>query len=295
MVVAALGCESTPYREVEVDLAAASGEQHSAKASSRYRDFHFSVAAMLSPRSTYYAYSQLLARVGELLGVEVEFVQRRTYREVNNLMLEGRIDAALLCTGGYLALLRQAPAGTEVIAVPVVGGKTTYQSFIIVPAASPAAVIQDLAGKRFAFTDELSLSGHAYAIHILRRLGQEPHRFFAQVMFTQSHDRSIDAVANGMADGAAVDSLVYENFTAQDPTRAAKIRVIDRSPPFGMIPVVAAPSLSKSMRSRLRDVLVSLHEDPAAAAALRVLRIERFVVPEPGLYDAAAAVMESVK
>jgi len=296
IAVAALGgCKATPYREVEVDLTAATSAGPSELKVEETRPLRFSVAAMQSPQNTYAAYSRLFSRVGQLLGVEVELVQRRTYGEVNDLLLDGHLDAALLCTGGYLNLRRRIPEGAEVLAVPVIGGKTTYESLVIVPAESAATTLKDLQGKRFAFTDELSLSGRAYVVHLLREMHEDRGQFFGESLFTHSHDQSIEAVAGGLVDGAVVDSLVYEHFRAQSPDHMLKTRIIERSPPLGMMPIVAAPSLSPVLRNRLREILLALDRDPAAAAALRVTHIERFVVPEPGLYDSAAALVEAGK
>ena len=92
-----------------------------------------------------------------------------------------------------------------------------------------------------------------------------------------------------------MDSIVYENFRAEHSDHALKTRVVDRSPPLGIMPIVAAPSLSPDLRSRLRKILIDLDKDPAAAAALRAAHVDRFVVPEPGLYDTAAALVEAAK
>ncbi|MBI2894002.1 MAG: phosphate/phosphite/phosphonate ABC transporter substrate-binding protein [Deltaproteobacteria bacterium] len=287
-----LGCPPSPYREVEVDLSEANSDGPATRHAEAASTLRFSVAAMQSPRDTYAAYSKLFSRVGLLLGAHVEFVQRRTYREVNDLLLDGTLDAALLCTGGYFELEGRAPVRVEPIAVPVVDGKTTYHSFIIVPADSPATGIEDLRGKRFAFTDELSFSGRAYAVHLLRRTNEAPARFFGDTIFTHSHDRSVEAVASGIVDGAAVDNLIYESIATRHPEVGAKIRVIHRSPPFGMLPLIASPTLPETMRARLRRAILTLDRDAEAAAALRIVGIERFVVPEPGLFESARVVME---
>jgi phosphonate transport system substrate-binding protein len=245
---------------------------------------------MQSPESTFDSYADLFERVGYLLGVDVELVQRRTYREVDDLLLEGQIDAALVCTGGYLHMRRRAPERVQVLAVPVVKARTTYQSLIVVPAESDAGVVDDLAGKRFAFTDELSLSGRLFPVHLLRGMGHEPAQFFGSTIFTHSHDRSIEALAGGLADGAAVDSLIYEARQSTDPGLIAKTRVIHRSPPLGIPPIVASTALPAPTRARLREILLELHRDAEAAAMLRVIHVDRFVTPPPHLYDEASVI-----
>jgi ABC-type phosphate/phosphonate transport system substrate-binding protein len=62
-----------------------------------------------------------------------------------------------------------------------------------------------------------------------------------------------------------------------------------------MMPLVASTRLTAAMRARLREVLLGLNGDPAATPALHAMRIERFIVPAPGLYDKAIAVMEGLR
>ncbi len=284
------GCPGQKLLEVEVDFDAGRLVPGGSATHPRDDTLRFSVAAMQSPRGTYSGYTRMLDLVGQRLGVGVELVQRRTYRETNELLLAGQTDVALICTGGYFDLKRSAPAGVEVLAVPVVRGTTTYRSLVIVPMESRAERLLDLAGKRFAFTDELSFSGHLYPLFAVRQLGLDPDRFFPGAVFTSSHDRSVEAVARGFVDGAAVDSNIYFDLVGADAQLARRVRVLEESPPFGIPPVVALPSLGESTRARVRAALLALHEDGEAARVLKSIGIERFVAPPEGLYDSAEVV-----
>jgi phosphonate transport system substrate-binding protein len=294
LVALVLACDATPFREAAVDLTPDRDEGAATGAHPR-RVLRFSVAAIESPRDTYRSYSRLFERLGNRLGMEIEFVQRRTYREVNDLLASGRIDAALVCTGGYLDLRRRTPDAAEAIAVPVVGGVTTYESVVIVPAPSAATRLADLEGKRFAFTDELSFSGRAYVVHHLHELGRDPDRFFGSVTYTRSHDRSVAAVSRRLVDGASVHSLVFARMLERDPELAQRIRVIHRSPPFGTMPIVVSTRVPRAERERLLRVLLDLSRDPDGAAALESLGYEGFAVPAPGLFDSAAHVVSSAR
>lgn len=285
------GCPSSPYPEVGVDLVS-SGKAPTRAPAARADALRFSVAAMQSPQDTFAAYTELFSRLEPKLAAGIDLVQRRTYQEVNDLLVTGKLDAALVCTGGYVDLEHRAPGTVEVVAVPVVHGQVTYHSLIIVPATSPAPSLSGLRGKRFAFTDELSLSGHAYPSHLLRELGADPRSFFAAVTFTHSHDRSVEAVAKGVVDGAAVDSLVYEALVRANPALGQATRVIHRSPGYGVSPVVVSTRLPPERRAAIRDALLALHEDPAARAALARVGFDRFAAPVPSLYAGASALLE---
>jgi phosphonate transport system substrate-binding protein len=248
---------------------------------------------MQSPQDTFSGYSRLLERLGRALGVPIELVQRRTYAEVNDLLVAGKIDAAILCTGGYLDLEHDNPGTTELLAVPVIRGESTYRSYLVVRAGSQIRSLADLRGKRFAYSDQLSLSGRLYVLHLLAEDGEDSGSFFGAVQYTGSHDRSLDAVVRGAVDGAAVDSLVFDPIVAARPEIARAVRVIHRSPAFGAAPVVASTRLPPARREQLRSALLALAEDEEGAAALRVVGFDGFGLPTPNLYDSAAHVVRS--
>jgi phosphonate transport system substrate-binding protein len=103
-------------------------------------------------------------------------------------------------------------------------------------------------------------------------------------MFTYSHDNSILAVADGLVDGAAVDSLVYDYLRARDPDAVKGTRVIGRWGPYGIQPIVVHPDLDPALRSALKGLLLSLHAEPDGRALLERLLIERFVDAGPDLF-----------
>ena len=177
--------------------------------------FHVAVAAMLSAQRTFESHQALLDYLGEYLQMPITFKQRRTYEEVNVLLERGQLELAFICTGAYIALKERAPV--EIMGVPVIDGKKTYQSYIIVPADSPIQDIAELREKRFAFTDPLSNTGKLYTTYLLAQIGTTPDAFFASFTYTNSHDNSIQAVAQHNVGGASVDSLVYDQLARDAP------------------------------------------------------------------------------
>lgn len=291
---ALLACPSSPYPEQKVDLSAKAPAPETAAPASAPR-LRFSVAAMLSPQGSLEAYSHLFELMGRRLGYEVEFVQRKTYREVNDLIVAGQVDAALVCTGGYLELQQRAPDRIELLAVPVVGGTSTYNSYVLVPAGSTAESIADLAGKRFAYTDELSLTGRAYAVSWLKARGVDPAGHFGAVQLTRSHDRSVEAVAKWLVDGACVDSLIFEEMARARPEVARAVRRIDTSPSFGSPPVVASTSIPAERRAAIRQVLLGMGGEPEGRAALAAIGFDGFAAVAPAHYEGARKVAEAAR
>lgn len=248
------------------------------------------IAAVISPQSTIQSYQDLLIYLGEHLNRPVELVQRRTYLEINDLIAKGGVDLAFVCTSAYIA--GHDKFGMELLVAPQVEGQTVYTSALIVPANSLAQSMADLQGKVFAFTDPISLSGRMYPTYLVQQSGYTPEDFFARTFFTYSHDDAIQAVANELADGAAVDSLVLDFSLKRDPALAEKIRVIHRSPPFGIPPVVVNPAIQPQLKSELQSLLQAMHQDPAGKLALQAIGVERFVLIEDEAYQDARLMLK---
>lgn len=250
------------------------------------------IAAVISPKGTLESYSPLLDYLETKLNRPVELIQRRTYLEINDLIEHGEVDLAFVCTSAYIQ--GHDTFGMELLAAPQVDGKTTYSSLLIVPADSPAQSMDDLRGKVFAFTDPISLTGRVYPTYLVQQLGFTPEEFFARTFYTYSHDEAIRAVASGVADGANVDSLVYEYTLARDPSLAEKVKVIQRSPDFGIPPVVVSPLVRPQVKVELQALLLGMGNDPAAQEALSVVGIERFVLIEDSAYDGVRALVGQI-
>jgi phosphonate transport system substrate-binding protein len=294
LLLAAAGCSESRYKVVRLDETR--GEQVSAAvAPPSEPTLRFSIAGVEAPRDTYGLYTRLVERLGARLGRKVELVQRRTYKEVNELLADGELDAALLCAGGYLDLRRRSPGAVEVVAVPLMGGKTSHRTLVIVADGSGIASFDDLAGKRFAFTDELSFSGRTYPAWLLKQRGLSPEQFFGSTIFTRSHDRSITGVATGLVDGAAVHGGVLEHVLLEDPALARRIRVVHESPPLFSMPVVVSTKLPRDVQLRLREVLLELHQDPEAVSPMRIIGIDAFVAPPARLFEGAESIVQAMQ
>jgi len=251
------------------------------------------VAPMISPEETVAAYRDLMDYLAARLGRPVQMKQRRTYQEVNDLLGTGQLEAAILCSGTYVHARRQY--GVELLAAPVVHGSPTYHSYVIVRESGGAASFEELRGRRFAFTDPLSTTGYLYPVYLLLGRGASPRDFFAKTLFTYSHDNSIEAVAEGVVDGAAVDSLIYDYLQANHPARVARARVVHRSPAFGNPPVAVPRGVPADLKRRLREAFLGLDADPRGREILARLGVDRFLTGEERLYDGVLEMLRAVE
>ncbi len=241
------------------------------------------IAAMISPETTKQYYGDLMRLIGKRLGRRTVFLQRKTYAEVNHLLEAKEVDIAFVCAGPYVD--GHDKFGMEILAVPVVNGERYYRSLFIVHRDSDIQNFDGLKGKRFAFTDPDSNTGRLVPRFVLAERGTTAEKFFRETFFTNSHDNSIKAVADGLADGAAVDSLVWEFMKSTEPEIVGRTRVVHSSPRYGIPPVVVHPHMADGVKKELRETFVSLHGDATASPLLRELRIERFEDGKDEAYD----------
>lgn len=271
------------------DLVDASGDS----SSSHDPRIRFAVAAVLSPRQTLDSYEAFRLYLEKHLGKRVEFIQNRTYAETNALVRSGDVTLALVCSGAYVAGRREF--GMEALAVPVVNGERTYRSLLIVPAGSTAQTWEDLRHKTFAYTDPLSNTGRLVPAYVISQKGEAAESYFKDFIFTYAHDRSIRAVADGLVDGAAVDSLVYEWMARDSPFLTAKTRVIWESSPFGINPFVVNPNIDPAVRRELLSLLLGMNNDEEGRSVLAQLGIDGFSLPDPGAYEGIVTMMAVTK
>jgi phosphonate transport system substrate-binding protein len=226
---------------------------------------------------------QLVTYIGQQLGRPTDLIQRRSYKEISDLLERGEVDVAFVC--GWPYVMDHDRFRLELLVAPLVYDEPIYYSYVIVPRDSSAQRFADLRGRRYAFSDPLSNSGHLVPMYLLARLGETPERFFARTIFTYSHSANVEAVAVKFVDGASVDSYVYDYLAATNPTLTDKTRIIERSPPHGITPVVIRPDLGAAEKTRIREAFLAMDRDAQGQEILKQMMIRRFVTVPDRLFD----------
>jgi phosphonate transport system substrate-binding protein len=221
--------------------------------------------------------------IGQKMGREIQFIQRKTYGEINELLAKSQIDLAFICSGPYV--IGKEKYGFQLVATPEVHNSHFYHSYLIVNKTSEFRTLEDLRGRVFAFTDPDSNSGRLVPTYWLWQMGETAETFFEKTTYTYSHDNAILAVAKGLVDGAAVDGLIWEYYNNKKPIFTSKTRIIRKSEPYGIPPLVASNSMPSGLMTKIRRLLFSMHQDPQGQAILKELMIDKFITPKDKWYD----------
>ncbi len=247
------------------------------------KPLRIAVGGMITPREGFVYYRAFIDYVGEKLKRPVEFIDREKYDDINMLMKSGQIDVAFVCSGPYVD--GHDEFGMELLAAPQAYRKTVYYAYIIVAKDSPIKGFKGLRGKTFAFADPLSNTGKIVPEYMLAKMNETPETFFKKTIYTYAHDKSIKAVAQGVADGASVDSLIWEYVNRTNPELTAKTKIIEKSPPYAVPPVVVRKGLGPALKKELRAVFLNARRDERGKELLDKMMIDKFVVIEDSAYD----------
>jgi len=252
------------------------------------------VAAMISPKETLRYYQAMLEYIGDKAGEKVSLVQRPSYADMDELLKDEEVKIAFVCSGPYVK--DHAAFGAELLVAPVSYGQAFYHAYIIAAKDSPIKSLTEMKGRSFVFTDPHSNTGCLVPTYMVgSRFNQTPEEFFSKIQYAMQHDKSIEMVAKGLADGAAVDSLIYDYSAATNPVYTSQTRIVEKSPAYGVPPIVTTKGLNPQLKAKLKKAFLEMAANPKGKAILAKIGIDRFIVPDDKNYDTIREMEEWIK
>src|SRR5258708_163814 len=196
----------------------------------------------------------------------------------------GAIDAGFISGMAYVQLASQHPAPVELAAAPVLqmqGARYQY---------TPYALSDVVVRKNSAFTSVEDLQGCIWASCIKGYQGfswNAEHQlmyetFFEQMPFkervvTCSHIQSLRLLLDGRVDAIAIASHLLDEVLEHSPKMVAQLRIIGSFNASTMPPVVISTQVDSRLRQRIREALLSIHQDTFYEQRLQESSIERFL------------------
>jgi phosphonate transport system substrate-binding protein len=279
-----LGCGETwedPDKHVYIDFKDQANDDQQLDDTTNY--IKVAIASMVSPQETFFQYNRMLSYIEEKLDRKVSLVQRKTYKEVNELLRKGEIDVGFICSGAYVAGAKDS--AFNLLVIPQMNGKRHYYAYLIVNKNSDYRSFRDLRGKRFVFTDSLSNTGMYYPLKRLNDYNSTIKDFFASTYLSNAHDYSIELVSRNIVEGASVNSLIFEYIQRMTPEKVLNVKVIERSEPYGMPPVVTSRQIDEELRKQLENIFLDMANEKSGKDILGGLMIDKFVKESDTLYN----------
>jgi phosphonate transport system substrate-binding protein len=241
--------------------------------------------------------AQLGGYLKRLLGDATEIALPETYEQLAKELLGGRVDAAW---APPFVCARIEAMGVRVLVRGVRNGSSTYRAALI-SRKSDALTLEQLAGKRAAWSDRDAVAGFLLPGAFLREKGKDPARTFSAQEFKGSYRAALEAVLAGQADVTSV--FAPSQRSALDPLSGiaevwperahefALIACTDEAPNDGVAVSMASPA---PVVAELEKALLAMHQSPEGQQVLaECFHAERFeVAPRMGyraLYRVALA------
>jgi phosphonate transport system substrate-binding protein len=150
-------------------------------------------------------------------------------------------------------------------------GRYTYNSVFVVPKNSPLkskgsakATLEQLRGKKMAFTSPTSGSGFIFPVGELVKQGFVPNRdrldnFFGQVSYGGNYSKALQAVLRGQAEVAAVSeyALFPPYITDEERSQLRILHKISGVPAHG---IVIDDDVNPMLREKLINALLKLNK-----------------------------------
>lgn len=253
---------------------------------------HVAIASISSPRESFRLYNELLEYVSTKINTPIHTVQKQSYEEVNQLLRDGAVDFAFICSGAYIDI--EKTGEVDLMVGPVIDGQKHYHGYLITNGQHHIRNFSDLKNHSFVFSDPLSHTGYYYPVSLLKQLNETPERFFSKILFSFGHDLSIEMVNREIVDAAYVHGQIYDQLKTLSPEKLANTRIVEISPPFAVPPIVSPKHLDKKKFQLYQEVFLNLHKEPKGMEVLNKLNIERFEKLDDSIYDPVRKIKNSL-
>lgn len=225
--------------------------------------------------------------VGDLLqketGLHFKTSVATSYAAVIEAMGAGKVDIGWLATFAYV--LAKDKYDVELLLVVQRFGSPFYRGQIMVRADSGIHSLKDLKGKRFAFVDPASTSGHLYPKTLLLSKGFEPKTFFGKSVFAGSHNAVVLSIYKGEVDGGAAYDGSRAAVAKSYPDIYEKIKVIAYTKEIPNDTVSVRKDLAENLKVKIRNGLKKISQSPKGSKILKRLYGISGLMDLDGLFD----------
>src|ERR1051326_779441 len=205
------------------------------------------------------------------MGRDVKLVTFNSYAATLDGLASGSIDFA--CLGAVTYVRGRARSGV----VPLVqrASDLQFHSVIIANAGKAIYSLSDLKGKRFAFGDINSTSGHVIPYLEMKRAGINADTDL-DVRYSGGHPATGKLGEMGSVDAGAVDESVLNAMIKEGRADRGKLRVIHTSKAFVDYVYVSRRGVSDADKEKFAAAMLALKEGKNDDI-LKILRASKFV------------------
>lgn len=206
-------------------------------------------------------------------GFYVKTMVPNSYVAVVEALGTSKADFAVFNTFGYVLAKDIKAYPIEAVLTVIRGdGEMTYKGQIITRADSGITKLEQLKGKKFAYTDPASTAGFILPSKLLKDLGVE----LGETVFAQKHDNVVTMVYQRQVDAGATyytrPEEVVVNGKKTEKLRDARARVLTQFPDVGE--KVKIIGFTAEIPNEPWVIRTNLYKDPSQTAKVRQAVVE---------------------
>ncbi len=222
-------------------------------------------------------YEPLAGYLAKKIGTKIKLKLLTRYGNIVDNFVSLGLDAAFF--GSFTYALAHAKIGVQAIARPENNlGVSTYHGLIFVRKDSGIVSAKDMKGKTFAFVDKATTAGYILPLAYFKKNEIEDYKtFFKETYFTGTHEDAIYDVLNKKADIGAAKNTVFFRISVDDSRVTQELNIIARSPDVPENGLAVRKHMNKSLKVKLKQALLTMHQDPAGIKILRDFGAQRFI------------------
>lgn len=199
------------------------------------KEVNFGVIPVAGATSMKDTFGGLAKHLEKTLGVKVNLQTAGDYAGVISAMQHNHVQIAYFGPKSYVEAARRAKAEAVTVEVGAETGLPGYYGMILTKKGSGLKSLEDIKGKKWAFTSSHSTSGTLVPTVMFSKKGINPQKYFSKVIYSGGHEASILSVKAGKVDASSTNNLDYNrglgrNWSADDFNIIWKSDIIPGSP-----------------------------------------------------------------
>lgn len=209
------------------------------------------------------AFAPLMEYVTVASGHPIRIETTENYLALIQAIGEGRVDLAYLGPASYIQVVA-SHGPVPVLAQLETNGRNRLRGVIITRQDSPLQRVEELAGKRLAFSDPYSTMGHLIPRLLLLQAGIAPYQT-KEIKHIANHQNVILGVLAGRFDAGAVKESVFHRYEKRG------LKALAWTPPVAPYLFVSRRGLPDTTVEALRAAFLQVRDDKYGQLILRAV------------------------
>jgi phosphonate transport system substrate-binding protein len=244
------------------------------------KEVNFGVIPVAGATSMKDTFGNLATYLEKTLGVKVNLQTAGDYTGVISAMQHNHVQIAYFGPKSYVEANRRAKAEAVAVEIGEETGLPGYYGMIITKKGSGLKSLEDIKGKKWAFTSSQSTSGTLVPTVMFSKKGINPQKYFSKVLYSGGHEASILSVKGGKVDAASTNNLDYNRGLGRN-WEDGDFNVIWKSDLIPGSPMTVRSDLPTSFKMAVKGAFLSYNDQEG----LKKLKLKGFGQVEDKTYD----------